>query len=760
MLDVNGSRYHLVLGRSDWLRRPNRDRRWEYDADRQGVRLQAEIFRFNRGNESPRDPALRRGAAQDAYGHRYWIDGESRQQIFVLWAAARSPELLFPQPQPLQHPPGPFRPAAPEPPRAAEPLAGLAVVADGYLVAGAPTTTSLLVFDLYSLDGGFLRVPLPAGTVPFDLEALPDGGLLVLDQQNSRTWRLNRGFRPQGQTQSPGEPLLFQPKEGDPRQAPGVAVPEAIALTPNTIALAPVNDRDFWALVATTDPGQPSRLQFYQDGTAVSFVDAEGSAADFLPLHTARLVDQLEDDLNLERIRAYDLVYGAAEGSDGQLFLVDESGSQAYSLQIFSETSPRLRLERRYYPLRRFTDTALIAAGAAAYYRQNQRWLPLRALPQPRYEIEAVVLLPILDGHEPGCTWHRLCLDACLPPDADIAVYARAADVADDLGGPTWSSQSRQPHPYHRSGSEVPYSHLWSEAERQQPHTGTWELLFQQVQGRYLELRLELRGNGRNTPLIRALRAHYPRFSYRQRYLPPVYQRDRVSATFLDQFLANPEGLFTTLEGAIAQAQFLLDPRTSSDADLDWLAGWLGLALDPAWHPYQRRLLLAQASYFCRRRGTPAGILQAVLLTVHPELGPAIFRDDVEHLCTTVRLVERFVTRHQSAVAAGDPTETSGEATAAALAHRFIVLLPTTVDDRTRNLVERIVALEKPAHTAFTVRQYWALFRVGEVRLGIDTVLGRGGRFETFHLGQSALAEGVLGIAFPYTLTTRTVIAR
>jgi hypothetical protein len=70
------------------------------------------------------------------------------------------------------------------------------------------------------------------------------------------------------------------------------------------------------------------------------------------------------------------------------------------------------------------------------------------------------------------------------------------------------------------------------------------------------------------------------------------------------------------------------------------------------------------------------------------------------------------------------------------------------------------VALEKPAHTQFTVKQYWALFRVGEVRLGLDTVLGEGGRFTWIRLGDTALAEGKLAAAYPFVLTDRTVLAR
>jgi hypothetical protein len=68
-------------------------------------------------------------------------------------------------------------------------------------------------------------------------------------------------------------------------------------------------------------------------------------------------------------------------------------------------------------------------------------------------------------------------------------------------------------------------------------------------------------------------------------------------------------------------------------------------------------------------------------------------------------------------------------------AHRFSVLLPVSsvasdpsVLDQQLALARRIVELEKPAHTVFDVRFFWAFNRVGEARLELDTQLGAGSR--------------------------------
>jgi phage tail-like protein len=794
MLDVNNTRYHLLLGHADWSRsqvEANRPRKWEYDASRQGIRLQAEVFTLaQQVTATVLEPEQRRDSARDLYGHWYWID-EAGNGIWARWARATQAEKIFPpaaEDCTATTPSGAFATAVVET-LPLESLAGLAVTPEGYLVVGSPTTGSLLVFDLYAFDSGYLRISLSrtaegAMAAPFALEVLADGGLLVLDRLHQAIWRFDRYLRPVPLAQRErGELKLFQPKTTVPNYQV-VTLPTApIALdseTVNPVAIAPLPDGSFW-LLAQPEEGA-SRVWLYDsEGIVISLSDT-----DFLELITANLVETDADDLDLGLIRGYDLSYLPNSASQaatpiGTIWIADVNGQQAYALDLLSLDPFTLRIQRQYYPLRKFENVSLITAveaGEIYYHQTGDRKVPIKALPRQRYEPEATMIFPIspeglddgFDGREPNCLWHRLCLDACIPPETEIRLEVRAAEQTEDL---KWAAWQLQPPLYLRPSPEIPYSTLWSPDELTDAHTGTWELLLQQVQGRYLQIRLTLIGNGRSTPFIRALRAHYPRFSYLKEYLPDVYQQDAASASFLDRFLANPEGIFTTLEGLIAQVQTLFDVRTVPPDAVDWFASWVGLALEPAWSDYQRRLLIAHAPYFFQRRGTFVGLSRAILLTLYPEeLGACLFQDDLEAIAkrypkiNQVRIVERFRTRSQPGVAFGDPTDltlTTSEgirADAKARAHQFIVVVPTDLSEDKKNLLARLLDLEKPAHTAYSIKQYWALFRVGEIRLGIDTVLGQGGQFETFRLGQSALAEAALGEAFPYTLTTRTVLAQ
>ncbi|MEO7177237.1 MAG: hypothetical protein ABIW83_00185, partial [Allosphingosinicella sp.] len=87
-------------------------------------------------------------------------------------------------------------------------------------------------------------------------------------------------------------------------------------------------------------------------------------------------------------------------------------------------------------------------------------------------------------------------------------------------------------------------------------------------------------------------------------------------------------------------------------------------------------------------------------------------------------------------------------------AHRFAVLLPRTRVDsdpgeeaRRLELARRIVGLEKPAHTVFDIRFYWAMNQVGSARLGLDSAIGQGSRAPELVPG-AVLGRAYVGAAF------------
>jgi hypothetical protein len=88
------------------------------------------------------------------------------------------------------------------------------------------------------------------------------------------------------------------------------------------------------------------------------------------------------------------------------------------------------------------------------------------------------------------------------------------------------------------------------------------------------------------------------------------------------------------------------------------------------------------------------------------------------------------------------------------------VLVPEALTPEEEAMVRRIAELEKPAHTEFDVRRYWDFFRVGETRLGIDTVLGEESRFVETIVGRAYLAEGYLHPSHPADVAERVVSDR
>jgi phage tail-like protein len=913
-MDVNGTRLHTLLGRRDFAPlvaasrapedRQDRLERWLRDrgvsaADIAGaasafrplawddaksmLRLERMLPRLKPpGGQARLRAEERRGACADAFGNLFWIAGD-RARVRLrpagldtagdYWSVAALEAAETPSAGAFRRESAPA--AAPAPL-----LSGLAVTTAHYLVAGTLAPAGLLTFDLHGSGAPcWWRWPEALGFAPHDIAPTADGGVLILDRPAAgaaRLWRLDRNFG------------------GGERHIELDAA--------NAVALLELPDASVLILDAGA-PGAPAAVQRWRGArrTGVQVLDTLADAHDF-----AALVDA-----------------DAAPGTTGgRLLIATAEAAQAFALRFTADGDAlSLELEPVALPLQRFAGKALAACGTRVFYDSAQRdpagerWVALAEQPRYRYfpeaKVEAVVAeapqddVLVFDGKQPGCVWHRVMLDACIPGGCEVRIESRAADERGQLDEAGWDAE---PAPYRRAeGSELPFHRPFGSAAAD-PHLGTFETLLQAATGRYLALRLTLRGDGRASPQLRSLRVYYPRFSYLREYLPAAYREEAETAGFLERYLANVEGLFTSVEGRIERTEALLDPAVAPAEYLPWLSGWLGAMLEESWEEARRRLFLRFAWLLFRWRGTPPGLQAWLRLATDPCPDESIFAPLLQagaaaapgYGAGRLRIVESFELRRFPALLPGEPAAPAlreprapwqpaegggalherfreflrarhGEAAeadsatvrfspvlpsdgaraddwlafvreafafeyapvraedaaryreflarryghvaalnqaygrlgaerwsgfaAVALpaeselpadgapladwiefvslalpiargAHRFYVLVPATPAEsgeqrearaaRVRTLVER----EKPAHTDFEVKLFWALFRVGAARLGIDSVLGEGGRFVAMVLDAGYLGEGYLAEGHPWSASGRRVVGR
>ena len=253
---------------------------------------------------------------------------------------------------------------------------------------------------------------------------------------------------------------------------------------------------------------------------------------------------------------------------------------------------------------------------------------------------------------------------------------------------------------------------------------GIREQLVQSKPGRFLRLRVQLHGKGSATPSVRSLRVTLPRNSYRE-LLPAVWSKDPAPRAFLDAFLALFERMLTRIEGARDDFWRLLRPAAAPPDVLAWLAALLDLSFDPTWPLARRRALVAEATELYRRRGTPAGLARYV--EVYAGIRPIIteaFRERPDHATTA----GRSVLGDSFAIGLADPGGPPDEALLRAYAHRFTVHLPVADDcerDRVLAVVDRIVTVNKPAHTFHTLAIIAADARTGiHSTVGVDLIPG------------------------------------
>jgi phage tail-like protein len=313
----------------------------------------------------------------------------------------------------------------------------------------------------------------------------------------------------------------------------------------------------------------------------------------------------------------------------------------------------------------------------------------------PELATEGTVETFALDSRRPGNVWHRVLIDACLPAGTTIEVFAKTAeerlpeslrrDPSPDLAtlhqapaapaaapseADVLSAETRERHwrqlplgsrvrdemegwlPVGALDRRVGHADIANPPElRRVPsedslprgvaaerlHVDTLEGLIKNDPGRFLWLRLILRGAPRRSPAIKAIRATYPRPSLLD-HLPSFWRASAEDSRAMDHALSLFEGLYTEIDTRIDAIRELLDAELCPPEGIEWLATFLAVTFDTRVREPVRRQLLLEAAGLYRRRGTLPGM---------------------ERLCSIlaqsrVKIVEGFRMRRRTVAYVGD----------------------------------------------------------------------------------------------------------
>lgn len=517
-----------------------------------------------------------------------------------------------------------------------------------FAAAGVPVTDIAVGYDgvLYAAaDGGVVmrdlrdrwdRVLLrDAALAAWRLAPNPAGGVWVLDREAPALWRV-LGIPFPARPYAPYAPTTVRPCSENPD-------PPRLARAGRTVL--PAGERAI--AIATGPDGRLAVLAWGEGGEArLRLLGDDGTLGPALVLRGARY--------------AYDIAWTGAttvavlvarRPREALVYRVDEGGRAADPVGDL-------------YPLRghtgepfvngtTFPATYPLAADASADGGVPTTTAPVLPVSRPALARSGLATASApLDSGSAQTVWHRLYVEAALPPLTGVRLWLAATnEAAPPAGDEEWHEHrfgelfAAQPaargHELPRGAwlshpSELPYGRGLLRCAPERDRAGLFTVLVQRtnrrvraLRGRYLWVRAELLGDGRATPEIAAVRAYGSRFSYRDRYLPELYHEQELGADaervipvaerhtstpadFLERFLAGFEGMLTPLEDRIAASWLLTDARTVPDGSLEWLASWIGLAFEPGYPAERRRALLAAAPQLAREHGTLRGLVHAL----------------------------------------------------------------------------------------------------------------------------------------------------
>lgn len=416
-----------------------------------------------------------------------------------------------------------------------------------------------------------------------------------------------------------------------------------------------------------------------------------------------------------------------------------------------------------------------LAAGAAVNYATSGHCVTYR-----------------LDSQTAQNRWGRVLLEACVPKGTSCVVGAVTSDddhvteIPHTVAHPAsckpaepMSAAAADPPPLppvlfaddvtaaeavlHRRGD--PVTPWWNSPDSYE----TFEAPVIAEPGRYLWITIRLTGNGARTPRIRELRVEKQAHTLLRR-LPGLYSSGEAERDFLHRYLGVIDGFVHDLELRSRCRDILVDPMSTPAEALDWLGSFVGLVLDDRWAEQARRRLIAEIVPLFRLRGTVWALTRyiEIFLMADQALNPewrSVQPIIIEHyrlrgvggpvLTNDVTLSSRTVVGAGFRVGGAvgelgsrplDGDDDAGEATSyASHAHRFTVLIPRPLIGDEEAAVRSVLDRERPAHTDYELCTVDAGMRAGDgLHLGMSSIVGRTGAFESAILDHSLLGRGAI----------------
>lgn len=746
-MDANGQRFWLLAEDRHW-HRPGSPARVQWDAERRALRL-ASVRAPSSPTPYPAEALARLEevrAARDAFG------------TTARWSASERAVVAtgaLPGEVPIATTAGRQTPS------------DLALGHDGVLylaVEGAETGEVALLDRRRRREGALVRAD---GFRPWRIAADPAGGVWVLDRHARRLGHTDGTLVPK-RPYGPPAPGTFRPDPENP-DPPRLVVFRGMGW--------PADERA--AALAVSPRGRLALLTWAADGTGILRVLSPGSRGFGPPM----------------RLGGAPHPYSLAWTGPARVAVMAPRMPEAPAYDVPEELPAEpvdLLPAGDFYPLREHDGGPFLHGVTVPPH------FPTRGGPRPLHRLSLPSFAPrgeaasatLLDAGEARTVWHRLYLEAALPPGCGVILHLAASD---DPAAPVDPEEWHE----HRFGAALP-------RERDVPH-GSWvpqpsEVPFhpgmlacapepgkaglftalvqrpgrrvRELRGRYLWVRAELRGTGRATPEVAAVRAYASRFSYRDQYLPELYresvfgpdadERGRATpADFLERFLATFEGVLTPLEDRVAHAHLLTVPSAAPAEALEWLGGWVGTTLDPGLPVERRRALLAAAPELARRRGTLRGLALALELATGGAVsgGEVVVLEDFRLRRTFATILGADLSDDENPLLGGIadsgnsfvgdtlflgdenrreflalfggsfPLETEDEEEAVralydGLAYRATILVHDDVEPQDLGLIRRVAAAEAPAHVQVRVLTATHPFVAGiSALVGVDSYL-------------------------------------